>query len=143
QKGDRLQVNISSSQDLRVLGHHGLDGRGDAMQVMRKGDALYVGHTGTSGAGTSILDVSDPAKPRLVTQWDAPAQTHSHKVQVADGLLLTNHELYPYKSTPTGAHSAGLAVYELSDPLRPRQIGFWNSGGRGVHRVVYNGGRYA
>jgi hypothetical protein len=138
-----LRVNIPSSQDLRVLGHHGLDGRGDAMQVVRNGDVLYVGHTGTSGAGTSILDVADPANPKLVTQWDAPAKTHTHKVQVADGLLLVNHELFPYKSTPTGEHSAGLAVYELSDPLRPRQIGFWSSGGRGVHRIVYTGGRYA
>jgi hypothetical protein len=39
--------------------------------------------------------------------------------------------------------SAGLEVYELSDPLRPRRAGFWRSGGRGVHRIVWTGGRYA
>jgi hypothetical protein len=39
--------------------------------------------------------------------------------------------------------SAGLAVYDLADPLRPRRAGFWPSGGQGVHRVVWTGGRYA
>jgi len=114
------------------------------MQVLREGDALYVGHNGTTGAGTSILDVSAPAHPRLVAQWDAPAHTHTHKVQVGDGLLLTNHEGFPLRPPgPQGPHSAGLAVYSLADPLAPEQIGFWESGGKGVHRIVWEGGRYA
>jgi len=114
------------------------------MQVMREGSALYVGHNGTSGAGTSILDVSAPDRPRLVDQWDSPANTHTHKVQVADGLLLVNHERFPYRPKgPIGPHSAGLAVYSLDDPFAPRQIGFWESGGKGVHRIVWEGGRYA
>jgi len=114
------------------------------MQVMRDGDALYVGHTGTSGAGTSILDVSAPDRPELVTQWAAPANTHTHKVQIADGLLLINHERFPYRpKKPLGPHSAGLAVYRLDDPFAPEQIGFWTCGGKGVHRIVWEGGRYA
>ena len=72
---------------LRLLAQHDLGGYGDGMQVIRSGDVLYVGHLGTSGMGTSILDVADPARPALVTQWAAPARTHTHKVQVAGGLL--------------------------------------------------------
>ena len=114
------------------------------MQVMRHGDALYVGHAGTSGAGTSILDVSAPDRPELVTQWDAPANTHTHKVQVADGLLLINHERFPYRpKKPLGPHSAGVAIYRLDDPFEPKQIAFWESGGKGIHRIVWEGGRYA
>jgi hypothetical protein len=93
--------------------------------------------------GTTILDVGDPARPALVTQWRAPDRTHTHKVQVAAGLLLVNHEKFPYRAVTSGPFSAGLAVYRLEDPLRPDQIGFWPSGGRGVHRVVWTGGRYA
>ena len=114
------------------------------MQVMRHGDTLYVGHAGTTGAGTSILDVSAPDRPELVTQWDAPANTHTHKVQIADGLLLVNHERFPYRpKKPLGPHSAGVAIYRLDDPFEPKQIGFWESGGKGVHRIVWEGGRYA
>ncbi len=128
---------------LRLLAHHDLGGRGDGMQVIRNGDVLYVGHTGTTGAGTSILDVTDPAAPVLAGQWAAPPRSHNHKVQVADGLLLVNHEKFPYRVAMSEPFSAGLAVYRLDDPLRPEQAGFWPSGGRGVHRVVWTGGRYA
>jgi hypothetical protein len=113
------------------------------MQVMRSGDALYVGHTGTTGMGTSILDVADPTAPVLIAQWPAAPRSHTHKVQVADGLLLVNVEKFPYRAETSEPFPAGFTVYELSDPLRPRKIGFWPSGGRGVHRIVWTGGRYA
>ena len=139
-----MATNTAQSSNLRLVGQHDLDGKGDGMQVMRHEDVLYVGHTGTSRAGTSILDVSDPRRPKLIDQWPAPEHTHTHKVQVADGLLLVNHERYPYRpSTPLGPHSAGLAVYGLTDPRAPELIGFWESTGKGVHRVVWEGGRFA
>ena len=139
-----MTTRTASSLGLRLLGQHDLAGRGDGMQVMRSGDALYVAHNGTSGAGTSILDVSAPGRPVLVAQWDAPPNTHTHKVQVADGLLLVNHEGFPLRPPgPRGPHSAGLAVYSLDDPFKPEQVGFWEAGGKGVHRIVWEGGRFA
>jgi hypothetical protein len=135
--------STGSSQGLRQIAEHDLAGCGDGMQVLRVADVVYVGHTGTTGAGTSILDASDPRQPRLVAQWAAPANTHTHKVQVADGLLLVNHEKFPYRKPAAGPFSAGLAVYSLADPLAPEQIGFWPSGGLGVHRIVWTGGTYA
>jgi hypothetical protein len=132
-----------SAAGLRLAAHHDLGGYGDGMQVVRYGSALYVGHVGTSGMGTSVLDVTDPARPALITQWRAPPNSHSHKVQAAGGLLLVNHEKFPYRGRPAGPFSAGLAVYSLGDPLRPRQVGFWPSGGAGVHRIVWTGERHA
>ena len=79
------------SHGLTEIGHSDLNGFGDGMQVQLVGDALYVGHAGTTRAGTSILDASDPTRLRKVTQVMAPAGSHTHKVQVADGLLLVNH----------------------------------------------------
>jgi len=123
----------------RQIGHSNLGGFGDGMQLMRSGDALYVGHFGPSGMGTSVLDVSDPSEPRLVTQWRAPQRGHNHKVQVADGLLLTNFEAFRGGSPDR----VGLAVFDLTDPFDPVEVGFWHSTGKGVHRIVYEGGRYA
>ena len=109
------------------------------MQVVRHKDALYVGHLGTSGMGTSVLDVSDPFEPRVVRQIRAAAGSHSHKVQVGDGLLLVNEERY----RGGDPFSAGMIVYDVEDPFDPRPIGRFKSGGLGVHRIVYTGGRYA
>lgn len=128
---------------LHQIGANDLGGNGDGMQVIRSGDALYVGHAGTSGAGTSVLDVSDPRAPRLAAQWPAPPNSHTHKVQVANGYLLVNHEKFPFRGPAKGPFSAGIAIYSLADPLAPAQVGFFESTGRGVHRIVWDGGRYA
>lgn len=133
-----LDVNAEAS-GLTMIGHSDLGGFGDGMQVILGGDALYVGHFGISGAGTSILDAADPTRPRLVHQIPAPAGSHTHKVQVANGLLLVNHEQFRGGSP----HSAGMAVFGLEDPFHPRQVGWFDSTGAGVHRIVWNGGQYA
>ena len=129
----------AEARGLRTVGHDPLGGFGDGMQVQREGDALYVGHFGPSGMGTSILDASDPTRLRLVRQIPSPVGSHTHKVQVADGLLLVNHEQFrggdPY--------SAGMAVYDLADPFEPEQVGWFDSTGRGVHRIVWTGGSHA
>jgi hypothetical protein len=132
-------TEMTDARGIRTLAHHDLGGYGDAMQQMPYGDALYVGHFGVTGMGTSVLDVGDRRNPRLVRQWPAPQGSHTHKVQAADGLLLVNQEQFRGGEP----HAAGMAVYSLEDPLAPRQIGFFESGGRGVHRIVWRGGRYA
>jgi hypothetical protein len=119
-----------------LVGHSDLDGHGDGMQVMPHGDTLYVAHFGPTGKATSILDISDPTQPRVVRQWDAAPGSHSHKVQVADGLLMVNHELFRSK----GPAPVGMAIYDLADPTDPQRIGFFDTGGEGVHRIVFEGG---
>jgi hypothetical protein len=109
------------------------------MQVVRHENALYAGHLGTRGMGTSVLDVSDPRAPALVRQFPAAPGSHSHKVQVGDGLLLVNEEQF-HGGDP---FAAGMLVYDVADPLDPKLVGRFESGGLGVHRIVYTGGRYA
>ena len=77
----------------------------------------------------------------MLRQIPVPKGTHSHKVQLADGILLANHEQYPYRvGVPD---SAGLLVYDVSRADEPRRIGFLPIDGLGVHRIWYAGGRYA
>lgn len=132
-------IGTREASGLRLLGYSDLNSTGDGMQIMRNGDALYVGHLGGSGMGTSILDVSDPAHPRVVTQIPAPAGSHSHKVQLAGGLLLVNEERFRGGE----GFSHGFLVYDVSDPFELRRIGYFDSTGEGVHRIVWLGGRYA
>jgi hypothetical protein len=62
-------------------------------------------------------------------------------VQLADGLLLVNHEQYPYRvGVP---ESTGLVVYDVARATEPRQIGFLPIEGLGVHRMWFAGGRWA
>ncbi|HEX2404434.1 MAG TPA: hypothetical protein VHM29_07000, partial [Acidimicrobiia bacterium] len=132
-------MHPEDTSGFRLIGHSDLNGYGDGMQVMPHGDTLYVAHFGPSGQGTTILDISDRSAPQVVRQWAAPTGSHTHKVQVADGLLLVNHELFRSE----GPAPVGMAIYELRDPLDPQPVGFFDTGGRGVHRIVYEGGDFA
>jgi hypothetical protein len=58
------------------------------------GNYAYIGHLPNKGQlGTSILDVSDPRNPRLVSQINLEDPTsHSHKVRVIGDLMIVNSE---------------------------------------------------
>jgi len=132
-------MKILESRNIELLGHSDLNGKGDGMQMMLKGDYLYVGHMGYNGLGTSVLDVSNPQDPRVVRQIPIPENTHSHKVQLAGDILLVNHEQQLHAGSP---YSAGLAVYDVSKPADPTQIGFLPIKGQGIHRLWWTGDKY-
>ena len=86
------------ARNVRRLGHLDLPGAG---QVTVAGSYAYIGHIpNKQNLGTSIVDIADPAKPRLVASvmLDDPT-SHSHKVRVAGDLMVVNHERNP---TPIG-----------------------------------------
>jgi hypothetical protein len=79
------------ARNVRRLGHLDLPGGG---QVTVSGSYAYVGHIPSAQQlGTSIIDISDPRKPRVVAAitLDDP-ESHSHKVRVAGDVMVVNHE---------------------------------------------------
>ena len=67
---------------MRVVGYHDLDARPAfklAMQEVGGRFYLYTGHLWHRG--WSVLDVTDPAAPRLVRFIDGPANTWTIQVQ--------------------------------------------------------------
>jgi hypothetical protein len=116
----------------RSVGWSDLGGPGDGMHVQLKDGYAFVGHMGE--AGTSVLDVRDPSRPREVARVPAAANTHAHKVQVQGDVMLTNRELIPRRQPP---HEAGLAIHDISDPQHPRPLGWWGCSGKGVHRMTW------
>ncbi len=130
-------MTLESSPTMTLVGHIDLDGKGDLMHINVVDGIAYVGHMGYNELGTSIIDVTDPTKPSLITQIERPRGTHTHKVQVKDGILLVNHERNRFETEPPDQWSAGLAVYDVSDPASPEKIGFYPVSGTGVHRMAW------
>src|SRR6185436_8812251 len=125
------------------------DCAGGGQVVVEKGIA-YVGNM-RNPHGTLIIDVSDPKHPRQLASVQMPTGTHSHKVRVADGIMLTNREILGAAAargeTPPEGFRGGLGIYDVSNPAKPRHITNWEvSGptvqGTGVHRFDFDG-RYA
>ena len=98
-------------------------------QVSVDGTIAYIAHM-KAPHDTSIVDVSDPARPRMLATVEVPPQTHSHKVRAANGLMLVNREAQPAHQPPAGV-GGGLVIYDVSTPSKPREITFWKCGGAG------------
>ena len=108
-------------------------------QVVLDGNYAYVGHM-QPPHGTSVLDVSDPANPRIVASIDIPPGLHSHKVRVANDIMVTNRERT--QGNKPADDFVGLRIFDVSRPGTPRDICHWQCAGSGVHRFTFDG-RYA
>ena len=153
------------ARNMRLVGHCDQGGRPDGVQVMVHRGYAYVGHMFSKGF--SVIDVRDAANPRTVDHIAAPPGTWNIHLQTHDDLLLVINakdmfaaaefadERAYYRgqlgtvvgtaqaTTATRNWTAGLAVYDISQPAKPRRIGFMPVEGGGIHRIWYVGGRWA
>ena len=134
----------SEKWNVRLVGHHDLDGHGDGMQLLKAGRYVYVAHLGTSPMALTIVDAQDPQDPKVVRQIPHLPNTHAHKVQIVGDLLIQNQEL-PYfgKRELNATNEAGIRIYNISKPTEPREIGYLRVPGKGVHRMWFTDGKYA
>src|SRR5579875_1056346 len=131
---------------MRLLGQHDLGGRGNCGEgtalLCRAGRRyLYLAHE-SGPANFSVVEVTDPAMPRLLTQTTVPHRgVRSNSLAVADDLLIV-----AYQVSAPGQRPAGIEVFDLGKPAEPRPIGALDLSGphsRGTHWVGFTGGRYA
>jgi hypothetical protein len=131
-----LQRNVKRLARLELPG---------AGQVTVEGKYAYVGHiTNKERLGTSILDVSDPRNPRLLTQvFLQEDDSHSHKARVAGDLMIVNVEQNMGKggrkeadgsSRADSYREGGFKLYDISNREKPKLIHHHRTHGRGVHR---------
>lgn len=84
-----MTKNNLISPKLRHLGGLDIPGGG---QIVVVGNHAYVGHM-KPPQGTSVIDVSDPANPRLVAEIPVGSPwSHTHKVRVVGDRMITNVE---------------------------------------------------
>ena len=153
-------------RNMKLIGHSDQGGRPDGVQVMVNKGYAFVGHMFSKGF--SVIDVRDPRNPKPVKYIPAPANTWNIHLQTHGDLLLVvnakdmfaaaefQDERQYYKGslgkkvgTADAAQArardwtAGMAVYDISNPEEPRRIGFMPVEGGGIHRIWYVGGRWA
>jgi hypothetical protein len=147
------------TRNMRLLGYSDQGGRPDGVQIMVAQGHAYIGHMFSKGF--SIVDVRDPRHLQPVNYVPAPPGTWNIHLQTHDNLLLVVNakdmfaaaefaderayyrgaigatvgtaESAPSKR-PTRDWTAGLTVYDISQPAMPRQIGFLPLGHRAARK---------
>jgi hypothetical protein len=146
-----------SAWNIELVGHDNLGVRGFNGDVWKHKQFAYVGHwgfadwaTGNSrfcpsapDNGVAVIDVSDPSSPTRVATLQNPAGTSAEDVVVytapygpfsgrdiaAAGIQWCGGG----RHDPDAIH--GLMLWDVTDPVHPVQLGFYDSGccTRGVH----------
>jgi len=122
---------VHKSDNVRHLCRMEIPGGG---QIVVDGDYAYVGHQ-HGPEGTTILDISDPRDPRIVSRlMVSHPWSHSHKVRVVGDLMLVNSEIEPGKGDRLSYPDGGFRIYDIKDKTAPRLLAFVRTHARGVHR---------
>ncbi|MEQ9833962.1 LVIVD repeat-containing protein [Pectobacterium versatile] len=150
------------SRNMRLIGHSDQGGRPDGVQVMVHRGYAYIGHMVSQGV--SIVDVHDAKNPKPAGFIAAPPGTWNIHLQTHDDLLLVvnardlfadasfaEEKVYYTRSVADTVStkqqdkswSAGLRIFDISTPDKPREISFLPLDGIGIHRIWYVGGRWA
>lgn len=129
---------------IRAVGFHDLGGDpGFKLAMHRSHDSWYLYTAHLWRSGWSVIDVTDPAAPELVTTIPGPPHTWTLQVQAADGRLITSLERPPegWGVERPDLAEEGLLIWDLdTDPVEPRLLGVHRTGGAGTHRNYYAGG---
>jgi len=148
-QGGAVGHDRAAGSSISPLAWHDCAGGG---QVVVENNVAYVGNM-RNPHGTLIIDVADPKRPRPLAEINMAPGTHSHKVRVKDGIMLTNREVLGAHAArgeqPPSDFQGGLGIHDVSNPAQPKLITRWNTDdkpgvayARGVHRFDFDG-RYA
>lgn len=104
---------------------------------------LYVGHFWEPG--WSILDVTDPARPEVAAfvpfeqgnTWTLQMDLHGDTMVTALEKPFAN-----FGGRPNEPFGEGVLIWDIADPVKPKRLGHYRTGGSGTHRNLYPGGRY-
>ena len=128
------------------------------MALHRTEDGKYYMY-GTMGQFIGIVEVTDPKHPRFVKRYQTVdgsiyPTSRNPKVQVADGLMIVAMSSGGgpaiLKRKPVDKSKVkslnGVSIYNIKDdPENPEFLSYWDNGvphAIGVHRFMYDGGRY-
>jgi len=123
-------------KNTRVISRTKIAEEGAGQVIVDRGTA-YVAHM--EHEGVTIVDVSNPVKPRVLSKIAPPLQSHSHKVQVSGDIMIVNNERYKDWEPWEG----GMRVFDISNRESPRELAFFKTWGKGVHRMWFVDGKYA
>ncbi len=121
-----------ASSNIRHLCRMEIAGGG---QIVIDGNYAYVGHQHRP-QGTSILDIADPRKPRILsTLTPNHPWSHSHKVRCVGDIMVVNSEFEHGPGSRREEYpDGGFRIYDIKDRTHPKLVTFVKTHGKGVHR---------
>lgn len=136
----------AEARNMRLIGHNDLGGVGNGgegvgLQQTHDGRRIfYIAHE-SAPKNFSVVDVTDPTQPRLLLQTELPHdQMRSNSLDVVGDVMAV-----AYQTSRPGAQPAGVELFDISNPVKPRSMAFFDRSGphsRGTHCLWFADGEY-
>ncbi len=137
----------ATSWNFKLLAQHelgGFGGMGEGMSITIAKDGrriMWLAHESAPKNFTGV-DVSDPRNPKVVVQTELPKPyMRSNSLECsANGLMAV-----AYQTQKVGQQPAGMELFDVSVPEKPRSLSFFDTSGphsRGVHQLWFCDGEY-
>ena len=126
------QPSYGELENFTILSYTDLDGWDQAAEfrVSKDGKHAYV----SNYQGFSIVDVSEPTKPRVISKVKNTPGVQSQYIDVIGNTLVINQDGLRDPKHPQW--EGGIRLYDITDPAKPREVGFFKTDvapRRGVH----------
>lgn len=138
---------VQSASNMTIIGHSDLNGAGkggEGLALHQYPDGrrvLFLAHE-SAPMCVSIVDVTKPEDPKVITQIPNPApQLRCNNLGLSGTTMAVAHQ-----SDKAGQPGAGMEVFDVADPAHPRKLSFFDTSGphsRGVHYLWFVDGHYA
>jgi hypothetical protein len=143
---------VAECRNLELVAYHPAEKRPPFKFAMQQADRrwyLYCSHLWH--CGWSIFDVTDAGRPEFLKWVQGPSNTWTIQIQLAEGKMITGLEkiagghdarAQAWGHDPAQPWDEGIIIWDVQDPVAPRRLGQFRTGGVGTHRNFYAGGRY-
>jgi hypothetical protein len=132
------------ARNVEVIGYADMAGRPAFKMAIREAARrwyLYTGHFWEPG--WSIVDVTDPSAPQVARFISGPENTWTLQMDLhGDTMITALEKIFSNFGGDDQPFEEGVLVWDIADPLEPRRLGHFHTGGTGTHRNLYAGGRY-
>jgi hypothetical protein len=138
---------VQSALNMQIVGHSDLNGAGhggEGLAMRRYPDGrrvLFLAHE-SGPMCVSNVDVTTPEDPKVLFQIPvSAAQLRCNSLGLSGTTMTVAHQ-----TDKQGQKGAGMEVWDVADPARPRLVAFFDTSGphsRGVHYLWFTDGRYA
>jgi hypothetical protein len=132
--------------NFKLLAQNDLDGfggmgEGIGVQTAKDGRRIaWIAHESAPKNFTAV-DVSHPRSPKIVVQTELPEMhMRSNSLDVSGDIMAV-----AYQTKKVGQKPAGLELFDISVPEKPRSIAFYDCSGpqsRGVHQLWFCDGEF-
>lgn len=126
------------------VGYTDMDGKPAFKMSIKEHNGKWYLFTGQFWeSGWSVVDITNPAKPEVVKFIEGPPNTWTLQMELHGDIMITSLEkIVPNFGGNDEPFTEGVYIWDISDPLNPKRLGSYKTGGSGTHRNFYNGGNY-